>query len=158
MPRYRFLGGPLDPPVSRSSHSFPSFDLFHRKLQARSSFGARARPVIRPDRRGLDHRTTRPRGPVTPPRALFERSYGLLSHSMARLHAKPCRRKDCRTINGFFAAFLDGARKSGRDVKREFLNASGTIARDYAVVAPFHDPGPGSMLKLRCVDQDRGRP
>src|SRR5262249_42871048 len=34
MPRYRFLGGPLDPPVSRSSHSFPSFDLFHREPQA----------------------------------------------------------------------------------------------------------------------------
>src|SRR5215813_12474036 len=72
-------------PPGFSLISFPSFDLFLRKLQARSSFGARTRPVIRPDRRGLDHRTTRPRGPVTPPRALFERSYGLLSHAMARL-------------------------------------------------------------------------
>src|SRR5262245_18295220 len=72
-------------PTGFSLISFPSFDLFLRKLQARSSFGAKTRPVIRPDRRGLDHRTTRPHGPVTPPHALFERSYGLLSRAMARL-------------------------------------------------------------------------
>src|SRR5215471_8029404 len=77
-PRYRFLGGPLDRPVSRSSRSFPSFELFRRKLQARSSFGARTRPVIRIT-------AQRDRGPVTPPRTLFECSYELLSHSIARL-------------------------------------------------------------------------
>src|SRR5215831_11269630 len=76
-------------PPGFSLISFPSFDLFLRKLQARSSFGARTRPVIRPDRRGLDHRTTRPRGPVTPPHALFERGVRSFLRSPPAVSACP---------------------------------------------------------------------